>query len=103
MINEKTLYKLQYFDILQDISAFCISSLAKEKTRKLLPANDFATAQQLMEETKQAYDLFRFETSFDLSVDDVSETCALARVGACLSMKQLLQVMRVLRTCKRRC
>ena len=53
-----------------------------------------------MTETKQAYDLFQYESSFDLSVDDVSEICALAKVGSCLSMGQLLQIMRVLRTAR---
>ena len=44
--------------------------------------------------------MFQYETSFDLSVDDVTDVCALARVGSCLSMKQLLQIMRVLRTAR---
>ncbi|MCM1533471.1 MAG: endonuclease MutS2 [Corallococcus sp.] len=98
MINLKTLQKLQYFDILQSVSAYCISSVAKSKVTDLLPADDMQQASRLILETQQAYDLFRFESSFDLSVDDVSEICALARVGSCLSMKQLLQVMRLLRT-----
>ncbi len=98
MINNKTLKKLQYFDILDGVSAFCVSSIAQKKVRQLLPADSFEQAQQLLEETKQAYALFQYETSFDLSVDDVTETCALARVGSCLSMKQLLQIMRALRT-----
>ncbi|MGN1066648.1 MAG: endonuclease MutS2, partial [Candidatus Fimimonas sp.] len=100
MINTKTLKKLQYFDILQQVSAFCISSVAKEKVLNVLPAEDFETAQKQLEETKQAYDLFQYETSFDLSVDDVTEICALARVGSCLSMGQLLQIMRILRTAR---
>ena len=98
MINNKTLNKLQYFDILQQVSAFCISSVAKQKVNELLPAVTIEEAQTLILETKQAYDLFQFETSFDLSVDDLSEVCALARVSSCLSMRQLLQVMRLLRT-----
>lgn len=80
------------------VSAYCISSIAQGKVRNLKPAADWEKAVQTLDETKQAFDLFRFETSFDLSVDDVSEACALARVGSCLSMKQLLQIMRVLRT-----
>ena len=98
MINNKTLNKLQYFDILQQVSAFCVSSVAKQKVNELLPAVTIEEAQTLILETKQAYDLFQFETSFDLSVDDLSEVCALARVSSCLSMRQLLQVMRLLRT-----
>ena len=100
MINEKTLQKLQYYDILEAVSAHCISSLAQQKVRRLTPANSFDDAMQLLNETKQAYALFQFESSFDLSVDDVSEPCALARVGSCLSMGQLLQIMRVLRTAR---
>ncbi len=98
MINNKTLTKLQYFDILNTVSAYCISSLAKRKIRNLLPQSTYGQAETLISETKQAYALFQYETSFDLSVDDVTEVCSLARVGSCLSMGQLLQIMRVLRT-----
>lgn len=98
MINNKTLNKLQYFDILQSVSSFCISSVAKQKLLDLLPATSIEQAQTLILETKQAYDLFQYETSFDLSVDDLTDVCALARVSSCLSMAQLLQVMRLLRT-----
>ncbi len=100
MINTKTLNKLQFFDILNDVGKFCVSSIARQKMSAIYPAKDFEEAERLIAETKQGFDLFQYETSFDLSVDDVSETCALARVGSCLSMKQLLQVMRALRTAR---
>lgn len=98
MINRKTLSKLQYFDILSAVSAFSISSVAKNKVLSLRPSANYDEAMTLITETKQAYDLFQYESSFDLSVDDVADVCALARVGSCLSMGQLLQIMRVLRT-----
>ena len=98
MINAKTLNKLQFGDILKQISEYSISAIAKQKVMSLLPADNFALAQKQIEETRQAFDLFRFERSFDLSVDDVTEICSLARVGSCLSMGQLLKVMRTLRT-----
>lgn len=100
MINQKTLSKLQYYDILNAVSSFSISSVAKSKVLNLRPSSSCDEALTLISETKQAYDLFQHETSFDLSVDDVSDVCALARVGSCLSMGQLLQVMRVLRTAR---
>ena len=100
MINEKTLKKLQYADILRQISAFSVSSIAKGKVENLLPADSFDEAKRLVEETKQAFDLFQYETSFDLSVDDVKDACVLARVGSCLSMGQCLQIMRTLRTAR---
>lgn len=100
MINSKTLSKLQYFDILDSVSAYAVSSVAKAKVRNLLPSENYEQALTLISETKQAYNLFQYESSFDLSVDDIGEVCALARVGSCLSMGQLLQVMRVLRTAR---
>ncbi len=100
MIKEKTLKKLQYGDILQQVSTFCISEVAKRKVLQILPAESFEDAQALLLETKQAYNLFQYETSFDLAVDDVAEICSLARVGYCLSMGQLLQIMRTLRTAR---
>lgn len=100
MINYKTLSKLQYFDILDAVSAYAISSVAKSKVQALRPSAEYDQAINLIAETKQAYDLFQYETSFDLSVDDISDVCSLARVGSCLSMAQLLQIMRVLRTAR---
>lgn len=98
MINLKTLKKLQYFDVLESVSSCSVSSVAKDKVRRMLPADDYEVAYARISETKQAYDLFQYESSFDLSVDDVHNVCALAKVGSCLSMGQLLQIMRVLRT-----
>ena len=100
MVNNKTLLKLQYYDILQAVGTFCISSVAKNKVSALSPAKSLEEMQRLILETKQAYDLFQYETSYDLAVDDVSEICSLARVGSCLSMGQLLQIMRALRTAR---
>lgn len=100
MIKQKTLKKLQYFDVLEQVSSFCISEVAKRKVLQILPAETFDDAQALLLETRQAYNLFQYETSFDLSVDDVGEICSLARVGYCLSMGQLLQIMRTLRTAR---
>lgn len=100
MINSKTLTKLQYADIMEQVSHFAVSSVAKTKVQKLRPFATYEEAQKALEEAKQAYSLFQYETSFDLSVDDVAEICSLARVGSCLSMGQLLQIMRTLRTAR---
>ncbi len=98
MVNLKTLTKLQYFEILHQVSAYSISSVAKNKVLQILPAKNINEMRQLIDETKQAHDLFQYNSSFDLAVDNVQEICELARVGSCLSMKQLLQIMRALRT-----
>lgn len=100
MITEKTLQKLQYPVVLQDISKFAISSIAADKVLRMKPAQSFEEMKMLQEETEQATRLFDFETSFDLSLDDITETVSQIKVGSCLSMGQLLAVMRTLRTAR---
>lgn len=100
MITEKTLQKLQYPLVLEEVSKFAISSIAVRKVLDMKPANTFEEMQLLQDETTQATRLFDFETSFDLSLDDISEIVSLVKVGSCLSMGQLLAVMRTLRTAR---
>ncbi len=98
MINDKTLIKLQYSEILSGVSNFAVSSVAKKMIMELTPADSCDKASLLLAETAQAADLFRFESSFDLSVDDMTEISSLSRIGSTLSQAQLLAVMRLLRT-----
>lgn len=100
MITEKTLQKLQYPLVLEDVSKFAISSIAVQKVLTMKPATTFEEMQLLQEETTQATRLFDFETSFDLSLDDITEIVSLVKIGSCLSMGQLLAVMRTLRTAR---
>lgn len=100
MITEKTLQKLQYPLVLEEVSKFAISSIAVRKVLDMKPANTFEEMQLLQDETTQATRLFDFETSFDLSLDDISEIVSLVKVGSCLSMGQLLAVMRTLHTAR---
>lgn len=100
MINSKTLKKLQLESVLQAVSGFAVSSVAKRKIMATVPALNLETEQILLKETAQGVDLFRYESSFDLSIDDVTEICSLAKVGSCLSAGQLLYVMHNLRTAR---
>ena len=54
MLNSKTLIKLQYADILQQVAQFSISSSAKQKVLSLLPAESYDEAARLLAETNQA-------------------------------------------------
>ena len=53
MINSKTLQKLQYADILQQVAQFSISSSAKQKVLSLLPAETYDEAARLLAETNK--------------------------------------------------
>ncbi len=86
LINDR-----QYFDILNAVSAYCISSVAKRKIKNLLPQSTYEQADTLISETKQAYALFQYETSFDLSVDDVTELCSLAKIYIIFQLLVVIQ------------
>ena len=85
MINSKTLKRMQFEDILGRQSFLVQVRLPKNKTLNLLPVEDVDKMRAVLSETRQAYDLFKYETSFDLAADDVSEICSLLAWGrACL-------------------
>jgi DNA mismatch repair protein MutS2 len=100
MINEKTLKKLEFSTVLHQLSAFCRSTLAKTAAEDILPAATFDDAKFLIDELTQAYNLYAYESSFDFSVDDITDAAQQARVHSALSMGQLLMVMRTLRTAR---
>ncbi len=100
MILEKTLKKLEYGKILQEISTFARSEIAKRRILAILPCEDFESAKKELQLTEQLSNLVRYDASFHLAIDDVTEICALARVSSVLSMKQLLCVMRQMRTAR---
>ncbi len=100
MINDKTLTKLQYAEILTMVSKYAISSIAMQRLLDTLPCQNHSEALLLLKEVDQARQLYDHNSSYDLSIDDTSMISEMARVGSTLSMAQLLCVMRQLRTAR---
>lgn len=100
MIIEKTLKKLEFDVVLTQISQYAKSTLAKQSVLEIKPAESFDNAVFLIDELKQAYDLYDFYSDFDFAIDDITEIANKARVLSTLSMGQLLTVMRSLKTAR---
>ncbi|MCM1043664.1 MAG: hypothetical protein NC350_05650, partial [Corallococcus sp.] len=97
MIQEKTIKKLEYHTILNVLSQYTHSKISQRLALSLRPANSYDDAMLLLRETQQAFALYDRLSLPDMSIDDLSEVFAAARVGSCLTAGQLLGVMRLLK------
>ena len=98
MISEKILDKLEYFEILDRISSFATSGTAKEKIKLLRPSCSLAEANLLLDETDEAVSFINYGVLPDFSIDSIETIVAKAKIKSTLSLKELLTVMRTLRT-----
>ena len=98
VINEKTLQKLEYQQILERLSAYVVSGYAKRLCLAMRPCDSFDLAHNSLCETQQAMTMYNYQVSPDFSIDDVTEILSRAKVASTLSMRDLLCVMRLLRT-----
>lgn len=63
MIEERTLKKLEYFEILNKISQYTTSTTAKNKVRNLRPESALEKSQSLLDETEEAVNFLNFGVS----------------------------------------
>ena len=98
MIEEKTLKKLEYFDMLERVSEFATSSKAKNEIRLLRPTSLLDKAESLLDETEEALNFVNFGIHPDFGIDSVDDIAAKAKINSTLSLRELLTVMRTLRT-----
>lgn len=98
MIEERTLKKLEYFEILNKISQYTTSTTAKNKVRNLRPESALEKSQSLLDETEEAVNFLNFGVSPDFAIDSTEDIAAKAKIRSTLSLRELLVVMRTLRT-----
>lgn len=98
MIEEKTLKKLEYFDMLERVSEFATSSKAKKEIRLLRPTSLLGNAASLLDETEEALSFVNFGINPDFGIDSVDDIAAKAKINSTLTLRELLTVMRTLRT-----
>ncbi len=103
MENEKkTLQKLEIGEILKRVAAFSDSVSAKELIENFQPLTAYSDVIGLLSETDEALRLLNeYRISLSLSFDDVRAVCDNAKIGAMLSMGDVLKAMRILRTSRR--
>lgn len=98
MITERVLKALEYDKVLKMVSGFAQSEKAKSLVLLLRPSVDFDDCERLLSETREATRLlYDYNVNPSFNVDDVTDSVRHAEKQSTLSIKELLQIARVLR------
>jgi Mismatch repair ATPase (MutS family) len=94
----KALKVLEYYKVLAQLKGFASSEYARSKIEEIVPEDNVAEANRLLDETREADKvLFKYATDPNFAVDDISLCLERARKMSTLTMGELLKVSRVLR------
>ncbi len=98
MMEEKTLNKLEFYTVLQNVADFATSKFAKNVVMTLNPVGDFALVNRLLSETSEAFWLINQNVIPSFDFDDITEALKKAKIYSSLTLRELLAVKRLLRT-----
>lgn len=98
MMEEKTLNKLEFYTVLQNVADFATSKSAKNVVMTLNPVGDFALVNRLLSETSEAFWLINQNVIPSFDFDDITEALKKAKIYSSLTLRELLAVKRLLRT-----
>jgi len=99
-MEEKTLKKLEFNTVLQQVSAYAISQSAKDLILNLTPIPDFNIIKKLLAETGEAFWLINKNVIPSFNFDSVDEILKKAKILYKLTLRELLAVKRLLRTAR---
>jgi len=97
-MENKTLQKLEFATVLNDVASFAISKSAKDLILNLRPSNDFTTIKKLLTETSEAFWLINKNVIPSFNFDNLDDTLKKAKILYQLTLRELLAVKRLLRT-----
>lgn len=98
-MNKKVETILEFDKIKRILSEYAISAIAKEETAKLAPYSDEEAVKRLQQETSEGLAVIKSGINLPLEgIRDIRESLELAKVGAILSPKELLDIASVMET-----
>lgn len=101
-MNQKALKTLEYDKIIDKLTEFAASSLAKEDCRNLLPSSDLYEIQAAQKETSDALSRLYQKGSISFSgVKDIRGSLKRLEIGAVIGAEELLSICRLLEVCSR--
>ena len=96
-MNSNYLTKLEYPEILQNLSTYCNTYIGKEIAQNLLPSNKKEIVQNLLNETSDALSLIQRNSNPPISeIDDISVFIKKLESSLTLSCKALLSIVNIL-------
>ena len=101
MISKKTLHILEYDKILELLKQKAEAEKAREIIGETTPCLSFETANLLLSQTKEAYEmLYTYALNPVFSVDNIENILLSAKKSSLLNMSDLLKIARVLRVAR---
>lgn len=101
-MNQKVLNTLEYYKIIDKLTEFAASPLAKELCRNLLPSTDLSEIQASQKETADALARLYQKGSLSFSgIRDIRGSLKRLEIGAVISPEELLAICRLLEVCSR--
>lgn len=102
MISKKTLKNLEYDRLLDILSKYTSSSIAKDKVLSILPFTDVDLVNRSLSRTYEAYKIiFDYMQKPFLGLDDLTDTLISAEKNSVLTLGELLRIGRLLATSNR--
>lgn len=93
-MNKKALKVLEYNRIIEMLSDFSGSVMAKERIKKFTPKSDMPFIKDLLDETSEALEVIVKKGSLPIGeIYDIENALHFAKKGGSLTMKQLLMVL----------
>lgn len=103
-MNTKNLNKIEYFKVLEILSAYAKTFLGKQKCLSLLPSNNNEEVQYLLCQTTQAVLALELNGSIPLEdIDNIVPYIKQLEGHSCLSAKALLSIARILKMSRELC
>lgn len=96
-MNHKIIETLEFNRIKTGLAHYLVSAAGRQELAALMPATDFDTVHQMLEETTDGADILRLEGGISLpKLADVKPQMKRLRIGANLNGTELAQVTKVL-------
>ena len=96
-MNHKIIETLEFNQIKTALAHYLVSAAGRQELAALMPATDFDTVHQMLEETTDGADILRLEGGIPLpKLADVKPQMKRLRIGANLNGTELAQVTKVL-------
>lgn len=101
MMDDRSLQKIEYDKIVQDLASHCSFPVSREEALALRPVNDSYHAGQLLAETDEARELVRLHPTFSLGgLWDVRSFLRHAEIGGALEPEALVQIASLCRAAR---
>jgi DNA mismatch repair protein MutS2 len=98
MIEKRALKTLEFHKVIEQVAAYCTSSIGKSAIEELVPETDFDTVVELLEEMDEGLGILRIKGNVPMGgIFDVRPHAKRAQIGGMLSPMELMEISSTIR------